>query len=104
MPSCPSAVDLAVSLIFPRSSNFPAQPLSGIFEVNCKETRLMKITIVCIGMHLAKIEIRMGAALFFKKFPNAHMSTRDGMTLEEMNPLMYFMATPRGMRCLVDGN
>ncbi|RAO67556.1 uncharacterized protein BHQ10_003568 [Talaromyces amestolkiae] len=59
---------------------------------------------VCIGMHLAKIEIRMGAALFFKKFPNAHMSTRDGMTLEEMNPLMYFMATPRGMRCLVEGH
>lgn len=55
-------------------------------------------------MHLAKIEIRMGAALFFKKFPNAHMSTRDGMTLEEMNPLMYFMATPRGMRCLVEGH
>jgi cytochrome P450 len=64
----------------------------------------MKIITVCIGMHLAKIEIRMGAALFFKKFPNAHMSTRDGMTLEEMNPLMYFMATPRGMRCLVEGH
>lgn len=55
-------------------------------------------------MHLAKIEIRMGAALFFKKFPNARISTSDGMSRDEMDPLMFFMATPRKLRCLIDVN
>lgn len=103
MPSCHSEVDLAVSPIFPILATFITSPWSHLQD-NYNSNQLMRIITVCIGMHLAKIEIRMGAALFFKKFPNAHMSTRDGMTLEEMNPLMYFMATPRGMRCLVEGH
>ncbi|GAP87001.1 putative cytochrome P450 [Rosellinia necatrix] len=57
---------------------------------------------ICIGLHLAKIELRLGTARFFKAFPNAKVSTLEGMSEEEMAPAMFFSATPIGNRCLIE--
>ncbi|KAI0508831.1 cytochrome P450 [Xylaria bambusicola] len=57
---------------------------------------------VCIGLHLAKIELRLGVARFFKKFPNAKMSSLEGMTDEDMVPKLFFLINPQGHRCLME--
>ena len=57
---------------------------------------------VCIGLHLARIEMRGATALFFRTFPHAKMSSREGFCDEDMEPAMYFLQTPKKKRCLVE--
>ncbi|KAI0198135.1 cytochrome P450 [Astrocystis sublimbata] len=57
---------------------------------------------ICIGLHLARMELRLGVAQFFKTFPNARMSTKEGMSEQDMNPILFFLLTPQGHRCLMD--
>ncbi|KAI0394130.1 cytochrome P450 [Xylariaceae sp. FL0594] len=57
---------------------------------------------ICIGLNLAKIELRLAVARFFKAFPNARVSTREGMCDDDMTPGLYFLAGPQGHRCLVE--
>ena len=57
---------------------------------------------VCIGLHLARIELRLATALFFRKFPNAHPSVKEGMTEWDMDMKSFFLMTPQGHRCLVE--
>ncbi|TGJ80855.1 hypothetical protein E0Z10_g7924 [Xylaria hypoxylon] len=57
---------------------------------------------ICIRLHLAKIELRLGAARFFKAFPNATVSYLEGMKDEDMSPKLFFLVAPQGHRCLVD--
>ncbi|KAF3014756.1 hypothetical protein E8E14_010026 [Neopestalotiopsis sp. 37M] len=57
---------------------------------------------VCLGVHLAKIELRLGVARFFRTFPEAKMSEREGMSDEDMDTLQYFLLKPVGARCLVE--
>ncbi|KAK3384141.1 cytochrome P450 [Lasiosphaeria ovina] len=56
---------------------------------------------ICIGLHLARIELRLATARFFLAFPNAKVARSMGMTDEEMEPLMYFLSSPSGHRCLI---
>ncbi|CAJ2509561.1 Uu.00g145870.m01.CDS01 [Anthostomella pinea] len=56
---------------------------------------------ICIGMHLAHIELRLGAAHFFRAFPNATVSNRDAMSDQDMVEDLYFLSSPRGGRCLI---
>ncbi|KAI1419089.1 cytochrome P450 [Xylaria sp. FL1777] len=57
---------------------------------------------ICIGLHLAKIELRLAVARFFKTFPNARVSSLEGMSDEDMSPKLFFLASPQGHRCLMD--
>ncbi|KAI8944033.1 cytochrome P450 [Xylaria longipes] len=57
---------------------------------------------ICIGMHLAYIELRMGIAYFFQAFPNARVSTLEGMSDNDMVPALHFLASPRSNRCLIE--
>ncbi|KAI1352046.1 cytochrome P450 [Xylaria sp. FL0043] len=57
---------------------------------------------ICIGMHLAYIELRMALAQFFRAFPNSQASTLEGMTNDDMQPSMYFVLTPQHHRCLIN--
>ncbi|KAI1431321.1 cytochrome P450 [Xylaria sp. CBS 124048] len=57
---------------------------------------------ICIGLHLARVELRLATARFFKAFPNAKVSTLEGMSDKDMIPEQYFLAAPRGHRCLVE--
>ncbi|KAK8092844.1 hypothetical protein PG999_014431 [Apiospora kogelbergensis] len=56
---------------------------------------------VCLGLHLARLEIRLAAARFFHRFPDVEMSTLEGMSDADMEPQWYFVLTPRAKRCLV---
>ncbi|ROW00029.1 hypothetical protein VPNG_08373 [Cytospora leucostoma] len=57
---------------------------------------------VCIGAHLAELEMRLATVLFFRTFPNAQVSTREGMSDDDMVQVPFFLAPPRGKRCLIE--
>ena len=56
---------------------------------------------ICIGLHLAKMELRLATARFFMSFPGARVSGREGFAEGDMVPEMYFLMTPRRHRCLI---
>ncbi|KAI1386652.1 cytochrome P450 [Hypoxylon trugodes] len=56
----------------------------------------------CIGINLARLELRLCTALFFRKFPNVKLSNKFGMTDDEMDPHVNFLAMPAGHRCLIE--
>ncbi|KAM3486534.1 hypothetical protein MY8738_000400 [Beauveria namnaoensis] len=57
---------------------------------------------VCIGMNLARMELRVATAKFFLEFPNAIVSTREGFSSKDMQRRMFFVSNPAGRRCLVE--
>ncbi|KAK8119093.1 benzoate 4-monooxygenase cytochrome [Apiospora kogelbergensis] len=57
---------------------------------------------ICMGVHLAKMELRLAAARFFLTFRNARISTADGFCDEDMEPSLYFLMTPNKKRCLIE--
>lgn len=57
---------------------------------------------VCIGLHLAYIELRLAAARFFQEFPTAYISEREGMSDDDMSESVYFLMSPKGQRCLIE--
>ncbi|KAI1656562.1 putative cytochrome P450 [Daldinia decipiens] len=59
---------------------------------------------ICIGLHLAKMELRLATARFFTRFPNATVSHLEGFTDEDMVPAMFFLMGPKSQRCLIDAH
>ncbi|KAH8887131.1 cytochrome P450 [Thozetella sp. PMI_491] len=57
---------------------------------------------VCVGLHLARIELRLATILFFRTFPNSRISSAEGMTMDDMTPEIYFISSMKGKRCLVE--
>ncbi|KAJ5819620.1 cytochrome P450 [Penicillium riverlandense] len=57
---------------------------------------------ICIGMHLARMELRLATALFFRAFPQAYISTKEGMTENDMHIKASFLMGPQGHRCLIE--
>ncbi|KAI0834222.1 cytochrome P450 [Hypoxylon sp. FL0890] len=57
---------------------------------------------ICLGLHLARMELRLATARFFTRFPNAKLSHQDGFCDEDMEPLLYFLAAPKNQRCLIE--
>lgn len=57
-------------------------------------------TRICIGMHLARDEMRMAIALFFRRFPRARTLTSD----EDMDFKSYFLISPKTKKCMVVGS
>ncbi|TQS33311.1 hypothetical protein Golomagni_06349, partial [Golovinomyces magnicellulatus] len=56
----------------------------------------------CLGLHLARIELRLAAAMFFIKFPDSETSALEGMSDEDMKPSIFFITNPKGRRCLIE--
>ncbi|KAL4979516.1 cytochrome P450 [Aspergillus desertorum] len=56
----------------------------------------------CIGLHLAKMELRLATAYFFRSFPKARISAKEDMGDADMEMMLYFLLSPKGKRCLVD--
>ncbi|KAI1769943.1 putative cytochrome P450 [Hypoxylon cercidicola] len=87
-----------------------ANPLKYDPERWAKPTKAMKDAFVpfgggsrvCIGLHLARMELRLATARFFTRFPNAKVSRREGFTDEDMEPEMYFLMGPKNKRCLME--
>ncbi|KAJ0418321.1 cytochrome P450 [Aspergillus carlsbadensis] len=57
---------------------------------------------VCLGIHLARMELRIATARFFQKFPTARLSTKEGMSAEDMESVCYFLMAPKGHRLLLE--
>ncbi|KAF1942105.1 cytochrome protein [Clathrospora elynae] len=55
----------------------------------------------CIGMHLARMELRIATAKFFRAYPNAKLSTLDGFCDEDMEQIIFFLIYPKNKRCLI---
>ena len=53
-------------------------------------------------MHLARMEMRLATALFFRSFPDARVSSLEGMSDKDMEEQIYFLLAPKGKRCLVE--
>lgn len=48
------------------------------------------------------MELRLATALFFRAFPAARMSSREGMSDGDMEAAIYFLLAPKGKRCLLE--
>ncbi|KAI2786849.1 Cytochrome monooxygenase [Penicillium oxalicum] len=57
---------------------------------------------ICLGIHLAYMELRLATALFFRRFPNARISAREGMSECDMEMKAFFLVTLKGHRCLIE--
>lgn len=57
--------------------------------------------LVCLGQNLALMELRLAITYFFRAFPNAKISALENMGDLDMDPVVYFLMSPRGQRCLV---
>ncbi|KAJ5646046.1 hypothetical protein N7490_002418 [Penicillium lividum] len=57
---------------------------------------------ICIGIHLARMELRLATALFFRRFPRARISSQEGMSGDDMTMKAFFLMAPQGHRCLVE--
>ncbi|KAL4860587.1 hypothetical protein BDV12DRAFT_181357 [Aspergillus spectabilis] len=56
---------------------------------------------ICLGMHLARMELRLATILFFRAFPTAKVSMKEGMEDEDMKMKSFFLMAPKGHRCLI---
>lgn len=56
--------------------------------------------LVCLGLHLARLELRMTIAHFYRAFPTG-VRLADGMTDGDMEMENYFLIQPKARRCMV---
>ncbi|KAJ5036242.1 hypothetical protein NUH16_004112 [Penicillium rubens] len=57
---------------------------------------------ICLGIHLARMELRLATALFFRALPNARPSKKEGMTANDMEMQSFFLMAPQGHRCIIE--
>ncbi|OQE46460.1 hypothetical protein PENCOP_c001G08294 [Penicillium coprophilum] len=89
--------------IFPDPDNF----IPERWENPTKEMRDASLPFgggsrICLGMHLARMELRLATALFFRALPNARPSTKEGMTADDMEMQSFFLMAPQGHRCIIE--
>ncbi|OAQ98301.1 hypothetical protein LLEC1_03589 [Akanthomyces lecanii] len=56
------------------------------------------------SLNLARMELRIAAASFFRAFPNIRISAKEGFSDRDMQPKMFFVSNPVGRRCLVESS
>ena len=57
------------------------------------------LSTVCIGLHLARLELSLAAAIFFREFPDVKISkltTEKSMEMEN-----HFLIAPKAHECFV---
>jgi hypothetical protein len=57
---------------------------------------------VCIGVHLARFEIALGAITFFLAYPNAQVAPET--TAADMEFENFFLIAPKSHKCLIKLN
>ncbi|KAJ5770903.1 uncharacterized protein N7511_002954 [Penicillium nucicola] len=57
---------------------------------------------ICLGIHLARMELRLATALFFRALPDARPSKKEGMSENDMIMESFFLMAPQGHRCLIE--
>ncbi|KAJ3542904.1 hypothetical protein NM208_g3856 [Fusarium decemcellulare] len=90
-------------LVFPRPEQYdPSRWLAETKEMRDAMMPFGGGARACIGKHLARMELRLGAARFFRAFPSAIVSKKEGMSDKDMEPKVFFLLAPKGGRCLVE--
>ncbi|KAL6856700.1 cytochrome P450 [Trichoderma novae-zelandiae] len=56
---------------------------------------------ICIGLHLARMELRYAAAKFLLTYPEARVSALEGFSETDMVPRIFFFEEPKAKRCLI---
>ncbi|KAH7355496.1 cytochrome protein [Pyrenochaeta sp. MPI-SDFR-AT-0127] len=56
---------------------------------------------ICLGLHLAQMELRLATTKFFRAFPNARLSTLGNFCDDDMEQVIYFLMYPKSKRCLI---
>lgn len=59
---------------------------------------------ICLGLHLAQMELRVATAGFFRAYPNAKVSTLEDFSDEDMEQVVYFLMYPKNNRCLIQAS
>ena len=59
-------------------------------------------TRICLGLHLAYMELRYGLAEFFRQCPEVELAS--STTPESMKMVNYFLVSPKAKQCMVTGN
>ncbi|KAF2821094.1 cytochrome protein [Ophiobolus disseminans] len=59
---------------------------------------------VCIGLHLALMELRIATTKLFRMHPNARVSTLRGFCDDDMEQVIYFLMYPKNKRCLIQAS
>ncbi|KAF2875576.1 cytochrome protein [Massariosphaeria phaeospora] len=59
---------------------------------------------ICIGLHLAQMELRLATAKFFRTFPNARVSDKDGFSDDDMEQVIYFLMFPKKKYCPIQAS
>ena len=54
----------------------------------------------CMGIHLARMELRLALAVFFRECKGAKLSS--SMSVDMMEPYAQFLNTPKSGKCLVN--
>ncbi|KAF2637187.1 cytochrome protein [Massarina eburnea CBS 473.64] len=57
---------------------------------------------ICIGMHLAYMEMRLATAKFFRRFPDSRTSTAEGFCDSDMDQVIFFLMFPKKKRCMIE--
>ncbi|KAF2728037.1 cytochrome P450, partial [Polyplosphaeria fusca] len=55
---------------------------------------------VCLGNHLAEMELRKSVTKFFRSYPNARVS--EGFCDDDMEQMIFFLMFPKKKRCLIE--
>lgn len=55
----------------------------------------------CLGVHLANMQLRLATARFFLAFPDATVSSKEGMSERDMDAKIQILLSPMGKRCLI---
>jgi hypothetical protein len=75
-----------------------------VFPISPHSKYILNRKPVCIGLHLAQMELRIATAAFFRTYPNAKVSSLDGFGDNDMEQVIYFLMYPRGKRCLIEAS
>lgn len=86
---------------FGAGSRSKPSPNPAILDNNNRQLITFVLYPVCLGIHLARMELRMATAMFFRTFPHASVSLLEGMSNADMEQEMYFLSSPKGKRCLI---
>ncbi|KAL6697300.1 cytochrome P450 [Trichoderma pleuroticola] len=100
---CPQAYSMhRIASVFPNPDVFdPSRWASPTREMKDSFMPFGNGSQICIGLHLARMELRCATARFFLTYPEAKVSTLKGFSDDGMLPKVFFFEEPKAQRRLI---
>lgn len=67
-----------------------------------QNTSPIDVILACVGINLAQMELRCATTHFFRRWPQASVSSREGMSDGDMGQEAWVFMSPSGRRCLIE--